>query len=63
MAKEELRIRKDVVEETEVVEEDVRREKVDVENAAKPRRGRSPETLRVTVASTHRDPGRERTDG
>lgn len=33
VAKEEVRIRKDVVEETEVVEEDVRREEVDVEDA------------------------------
>ena len=30
VAKEELRIRKDVVEDTEVVEEDLRREEVDV---------------------------------
>jgi uncharacterized protein (TIGR02271 family) len=33
VAKEEVRIRKDVVEDTEVVEEDVRREEVDVEDA------------------------------
>jgi uncharacterized protein (TIGR02271 family) len=33
VAKEEIRIRKDVVEDTEVVEEDVRREEVDVEDA------------------------------
>jgi len=32
VAKEEVRIRKDVVEDTEVVEEDVRREEVDVED-------------------------------
>ena len=31
VAKEEVRIRKDVVEDTEVVEEDVRREEVDVD--------------------------------
>jgi uncharacterized protein (TIGR02271 family) len=33
VAKEEVRIRKDVVEDTEVVEEDVRREEVDVEDS------------------------------
>jgi uncharacterized protein (TIGR02271 family) len=33
VAKEEVRLRKDVVEETEVVEEDVRREEIDVEDA------------------------------
>jgi uncharacterized protein (TIGR02271 family) len=33
VAKEEVRIRKDVVEDTEVVEEDVRREEVDVDDA------------------------------
>jgi len=32
VAKEEVRIRKDVVEDTEVVEEDVRREEVEVED-------------------------------
>jgi uncharacterized protein (TIGR02271 family) len=32
VAKEEVRIRKDVVEDTEVVEEDVRREEIDVED-------------------------------
>ena len=32
VAKEEIRIRKDVVEDTEVVEEDVRREEVDVDD-------------------------------
>ena len=32
VAKEEVRIRKDVVEDTEVVEEDVRKEEVDVDN-------------------------------
>ena len=35
--KEELRIRKDVVEDTEVVEEDVRREEVEVEDETKRR--------------------------
>ena len=39
VAKEEVRIRKDVVEDTEVVEEDVRREEIDVEDATAPRRG------------------------
>jgi uncharacterized protein (TIGR02271 family) len=38
VAKEEVRIRKDVVEDTEVVEEDVRREEVDVEDATTTRR-------------------------
>jgi uncharacterized protein (TIGR02271 family) len=33
VAKEEIRVRKDVVEDTEVVEEDVRREEIDVEDA------------------------------
>ncbi len=33
VVKEEIRIRKDVVEGTEVVEEDVRREEVDIEDA------------------------------
>jgi uncharacterized protein (TIGR02271 family) len=33
VAKEEVRLRKDVVEGTEVVEEDVRREEIDVEDA------------------------------
>ena len=32
VAKEEVRIRKDVVEDTEVVEEDVRREEVDIDD-------------------------------
>ena len=39
MAKEEVRLRKDVVEGTEVVEEDVRREEVDVEDATARGRG------------------------
>jgi uncharacterized protein (TIGR02271 family) len=38
VAKEEVRIRKDVVEDTEVVEEDVRREEVEVEDATSTRR-------------------------
>jgi uncharacterized protein (TIGR02271 family) len=38
VAKEEIRIRKDVVEDTEVVEEDVRREEIDIEDETK-RRG------------------------
>jgi uncharacterized protein (TIGR02271 family) len=33
VAKEEIRLRKDAVEDTEVVEEDIRREEVDVEDA------------------------------
>jgi stress response protein YsnF len=32
VVKEEIRIRKDVVEDTEVVEEDVRREEIDIED-------------------------------
>jgi stress response protein YsnF len=39
VAKEEIRVRKDVVEDTEVVEEDVRREEVDVEDETTGRRG------------------------
>jgi len=38
VAKEEVRVRKDVVEDTEVVEEDVRREEIDIEDETK-RRG------------------------
>jgi uncharacterized protein (TIGR02271 family) len=41
VVKEELRIRKDVVEDEEVVEEDVRKEEVDVEDATTTTRGRS----------------------
>jgi uncharacterized protein (TIGR02271 family) len=37
VAKEEVRIRKDVVEDTEVVEEDVRREEIDVDDATRRR--------------------------
>ena len=39
VAKEEVRIRKDVVEDTEVVEEDVRREEIDVEDGTSSHRG------------------------
>jgi uncharacterized protein (TIGR02271 family) len=39
VAKEEIRLRKDVVEDTEVVEEDVRREEVDIEDDTSQRRG------------------------
>jgi uncharacterized protein (TIGR02271 family) len=35
VAKEEIRVRKDVVEDTEVVEDDVRREEIDIEDATK----------------------------
>ena len=38
VAKEEVRIRKDVVEDTEVVEEDVRREEIDIEDETSSRR-------------------------
>src|SRR5215210_7030707 len=41
VVKEELRIRKDVVQDEEVVEEDVRKEEVDVEDATTTTRGRS----------------------
>jgi uncharacterized protein (TIGR02271 family) len=37
VAKEEVRIRKDVVEDTEVVEEDVRREEVEIDDATERR--------------------------
>jgi uncharacterized protein (TIGR02271 family) len=40
VAKEEVRIRKDVVEDTEVVEEDVRREEVDIDDQTTTRRDR-----------------------
>jgi uncharacterized protein (TIGR02271 family) len=39
VAKEEVRIKKDVVEDTEVVEEDVRREEIDVDDQTTTRRG------------------------
>jgi uncharacterized protein (TIGR02271 family) len=39
VAKEEIRLRKDVVDDTEVVEEDVRREEIDVEDATERGRG------------------------
>jgi uncharacterized protein (TIGR02271 family) len=39
VAKEEIRLRKDVVEDTEVVEEDVRREEIDVEDSTERGRG------------------------
>ena len=39
VAKEEVRIRKDVVEDTEVVEEDVRREEIDVDDQTGHRNG------------------------
>jgi uncharacterized protein (TIGR02271 family) len=39
VAKEEVRIRKDVVEDTEVVEEDVRREEIDIDDETSTRRG------------------------
>jgi stress response protein YsnF len=40
VAKEEIRVRKDAVEEEEVVEEDVRREEVDVDDQTTGRRER-----------------------
>jgi uncharacterized protein (TIGR02271 family) len=39
VVKEEVRIRKDVVEDTETVEEDVRREEIEVEDETATRRG------------------------
>jgi stress response protein YsnF len=39
VAKEEVRVKKDVVEDTEVVEEDVRREEIDIEDETSSRRG------------------------
>jgi stress response protein YsnF len=39
VAKEEVRIKKDVVEDTEVVEEDVRREEIDIEDGTSRNRG------------------------
>jgi stress response protein YsnF len=39
VAKEEIRIRKDVVHERQIVEEDVRREEVDIEDDTSQRRG------------------------
>jgi uncharacterized protein (TIGR02271 family) len=39
MVKEEVRVRKDVVEDTETVEEDVRREEIEVEDETATRRG------------------------
>ena len=39
VAKEEIRVKKDVVEDTEVVEEDVRREEIDIEGETSSRRG------------------------
>jgi uncharacterized protein (TIGR02271 family) len=39
VAKEEIRIRKDVVHERQIVEEDVRREEVDIEDDTRQRRG------------------------
>ena len=40
VAKEEIRVRKDVVEDTEVVEEDVKREEIDVEDSTERGTGR-----------------------
>jgi stress response protein YsnF len=39
VVKEEIRIRKDVVHERQIVEEDVRREEVDIEDETRHRRG------------------------
>jgi uncharacterized protein (TIGR02271 family) len=39
VAKDEIRVRKDVVHERQIVEEDVRREEVDIEDDTGPRRG------------------------
>ena len=39
VVKEEVRVRKDAVEDTEVVEEDVRREEIDIDDETTRRRG------------------------
>src|ERR671917_1304709 len=62
VVKEELRIRKDVVQDEEVVEEDVRREEVDVEDATATRGRREGETAQSAQPEGRADeegPGRE----
>jgi uncharacterized protein (TIGR02271 family) len=65
VVKEELRIRKDVVQDEEVVEEDVRREKVDVEDqtATRGRRGagKTARTANPEGRAEEDRPGREET--
>ena len=70
VVKEEIRVRKDVVQDEEVFQEDVRKEEVDVEDAterlegrAESRRGVEGETERTTAGSERRadNPGREET--
>jgi hypothetical protein len=62
VVKEELRIRKDAVQEEQVVEEDVRREEIDVEDATatRGRRGEG-ETARTAQAESRAEerPGRD----
>ena len=62
VVKEEIRVRKDVVEDEEVVEEDVRREEVDVEDATATRGRRAEGTAQAAQPERHADeerPGRE----
>jgi len=51
VVKEEIRVRKDVVEEGEVIEEDVRKEEIDVEGSAT--RGGSREAILDAEARHH----------
>ena len=64
VVKEEIRIRKDAVQDEEVVEEDVRREEVDVEDATATRGRREGETARTANPEGRAEeerPGREET--
>jgi uncharacterized protein (TIGR02271 family) len=64
VVKEEIRIRKDAVQDEEVVEEDVRREEVDVEDATATRGQREGETARTANPEGRAEeerPGREET--
>ena len=64
VVKEELRIRKDVVQDEEIVEEDVRREEVDVEDATATRGLRAGETAQAAQQERRVEeerPGREET--
>jgi uncharacterized protein (TIGR02271 family) len=69
VVKEEIRVRKDVVDDEQVVEEDVRKEEVDVEDATERLGGRTEsrrgveQTDRTTAGSERRadNPGREET--
>ena len=62
VVKEEIRIRKDAVQDEEVVEEDVRREEVDIEDATKRRReGETAQTDQTEERAEEERPGREET--